>query len=249
MSTKINHGRIKRRATLEQALAELVRIRPAFIQEARKAVATVIARKLAFGRDLAENYCFVDEDRNRWSRNRVLGQIEDAYRNQDNAIKTMNWDFIGSVSVLPFRGDVLMLTYWRNHAPFARLIEDAGFTDYHYQNSTDRPDTISEAEWDTRRDAWDEALPTGRAVDVAFEFQLVDWYDILSARYDTDLIRACAPSEKARKERVAYHLTEIEQFHGCDTTQGAMRIVRKVREIYPERVPSIHLCATPLQEV
>ncbi|HHR0467659.1 TPA: hypothetical protein ACSXXV_002287 [Pseudomonas aeruginosa] len=43
MSTKINHGRIKRRATLEQALAELVRIRPAFIQEARKAVATVIA--------------------------------------------------------------------------------------------------------------------------------------------------------------------------------------------------------------
>ncbi|WP_256837310.1 hypothetical protein [Pseudomonas aeruginosa] len=128
MSTKINHGRIKRRATLEQALAELVRIRPAFIQEARKAVATVIARKLAFGRDLAENYCLVDEDRNRWSRNHVLGQIEDAYRNQDNTIKTMNWDFIGSVSVLPFRGDVLMLTYWRNHAPFARLIEDAGFT-------------------------------------------------------------------------------------------------------------------------
>lgn len=79
MSTKINHGRIKRRATLEQALAELVRIRPAFIQEARKAVATVIARKLAFGRDLAENYCLVDEDRNRWSRNHVLGQIEDAY--------------------------------------------------------------------------------------------------------------------------------------------------------------------------
>ncbi|ELY3120202.1 hypothetical protein SMD90_005100, partial [Pseudomonas aeruginosa] len=244
-----NHGRIKRRATLEQALAELVRIRPAFIQEARKAVATVIARKLAFGRDLAENYCLVDEDRNRWSRNHVLGQIEDAYRNQDNTIKTMNWDFIGSVSVLPFRGDVLMLTYWRNHAPFARLIEDAGFTDYHYQNSTDRPDTISEAEWDTRRDAWDEALPTGRAVDVAFEFQLVDWYDIISARYDADLIRACAPSEKARRERVAYHLTEIEQFHGCDTTQGAMRIVRKVREIYPDRVTSIHLCATPLQEV
>ncbi|MDI6671748.1 hypothetical protein QMA79_18215 [Pseudomonas aeruginosa] len=249
MSTKINHGRIKRRANLEQALAELVRIRPAFIQEARKAVATVIARKLAFGRDLAENYCFVDEDRNRWSRNHVLGQIEDAYRNQDNTIKAMNWDFIGSVSVVPFRGDVLMLTYWRNHAPFARLIEDAGFTDYHYQNSTDRPDTISEAEWDTRRDAWDEALPTGRAVDVAFEFQLVDWHDILSARYDANLIRTCAPSEKDRIERVAYHLTEIEMFQGCVTALDAVRITKKVRELFPERVSSIHLCENPLQDV
>ncbi|HCJ7406046.1 TPA: hypothetical protein NVL60_002577 [Pseudomonas aeruginosa] len=249
MSTKINHGRIKRRANLEQALAELVRIRPAFIQEARKAVATVIARKLAFGQDLAENYCFVDEDRNRWSRNHVLGQIEDAYRNQDNTIKTMNWDFIGSVSVVPFRGDVLMLTYWRNHAPFARLIEDTGFTDYHYQNSTDRPDTISEAEWDTRRDAWDEALPTGRAVDVAFEFQLVDWHDILSARYDANLIRTCAPSKKDRIERVAYHLTEIEMFQGCVTALDAVRITKKVRELFPERVSSIHLCENPLQDV
>lgn len=248
MSTQIYHGRIKRNATLDQVHADLVGIRPEYVRTAREAIATVMARKLAFGRDLAENLCLIDPECNHWSRKRVVAKFEDAYRHQDDTLKALNWDFTCSVSVIPYRGDVLMLTHWRNYSQFAELIERAGFMDFHYQNSTDKPDSISEAEWDARRDAWDEAMPSGRAAEVAFQFQLVSWIDVLSARYDSDLIRACAPTEQTRRERVAYHLTEAEQIAHCTTPSEAMRIHRKVRELYPNRVPTVHLSSTPLQE-
>jgi hypothetical protein len=32
------------------------------------------------------------------------------------------------------------------------------FTDFHYQNQTDRPEAITEEEWDKRRDTWDKIM-------------------------------------------------------------------------------------------
>lgn len=248
MSTKINHGRIMRNANLEQALAALAKARPEFVREARKAVASVIARKLAFGRDLAENISLLDEDRNRWTRERISEQFEQAYRNQDEWTKSISWDFTFSVSVVPHGGNVLMLTFGANHPQFKSLIEQAGFTDYHYQNFTDRPDKISESEWAARATAWEEALPTGRAVDVAFEFHLATWFDLLTVRYDSALIRSCKPSEQQRRQYVAQHLTEIEEFRGSSTVEGGARIFRKVRQLAPARAVHVLLSTCPLED-
>lgn len=237
-----------RNANLEQALAALVRARPTFVDQARRSVAAVFARKLAFGRDLAENFSFVDEDRNRWYRKSVDLQFETAYRNQDDWLKTMSWDFTYSVAVLPYKNHILMLTYGSSHPDFKSLIEDAGFTDYHYQNSTDRPDEISESEWGEREAAWNCALPTGRAVDSAFEFSLASWTDLLPVKHDSRLIRSCVPSEQQRKEYVAQHLTEIEEFRGNSTVEAGARIFRRVRQLAPARVEHIRLSSSPLQD-
>lgn len=237
-----------RNASLEQALAALAKARPEFVREARKAVASVIARKLAFGRDLAENISLLDEDRNRWSRENIAEQFEQAFRNQDDWSKSISWDFTFSVSVVPHDGHVLILTYGANRPEFKTLIEQAGFKDFHYQNQTDRPDDICEAEWAARAKTWDEALPTGRAVDVAYEFHLATWMDLLTVRYDASLIRSREPSEQQRREYVAQHLTEIEEFRGCSTIEGGARIFRKVRQLAPARVNHVFLSPCPLRD-
>ncbi|HEJ2342363.1 TPA: hypothetical protein ACKRQV_001267 [Pseudomonas aeruginosa] len=249
MSTKINHGRIMRNANLEKALAALVRARPLFVEQARRSVAAVFARKLAFGRDLAENFSFLDEDRNRWCRKNVDQQFDTAYRNQDDWLKTMSWDFTYSVAVLPYENHVLMLTYGSGHPDFRSLIESAGFTDYHFQNSTDRPDDVSALEWEEREAAWDSALPTGRAVDSAFEFSLASWTDLLPVKHDSRLIRSCEPSEQQRREYVAQHLTELEEYRGCSTVEGGASIFRRVRQLAPARVEHIRLSSSPLLNV
>ncbi|HBO6305190.1 TPA: hypothetical protein L4741_004761 [Pseudomonas aeruginosa] len=247
MSTKIHHGRIMRNATLEKALATLVRIRPDFVRASQEAVAKVLARKIVFGRDLAENYTPIDEDRDHWSAKAVCSRFDEARQNPEDTLKTLDWDFTCSVSVIPHRGDVLMLTYWSNHDAFSDLIESVGFSRYVYQNSTDKPDSISEEEWESRRIAWDEALPTGRAVDVGFEFSLCTWFDLAMVKYDTDLIAASIPSEDARRERVAQHLIEREVSYGLKTVSEVWRAQRKVRALLPERMRAIHLSQSPLQ--
>lgn len=42
-----------------------------------------------------------------------------------------------------------------------KIAEKYGWEDFHYQNSTDAPDYISEDEWNNRRDVWNRLLPIG----------------------------------------------------------------------------------------
>ncbi|HHH9443079.1 TPA: hypothetical protein ACP32N_005067 [Pseudomonas aeruginosa] len=248
MSTKIYNGRIMRNATLEQALAELVRLRPQFVRESQAALARVFARKIAFGRDLAENFCPIDEDGTGRSARGVFGKFDEARRFQDDAFKTLDWDFTCTVSVIPHRGDILALTHWRDHKPYSELIETGGFSRYVYQDSTDKPESISEEEWESRRVAWDQALPTGRPIDVGFEFSLATWLDLSLVKYDSALIAASLPSDAARRDRVAHHLTEHEVTYGLKSIKEVWRAQRKVRELFPQRVANIHLSPTPLLE-
>lgn len=44
---------------------------------------------------------------------------------------------------------------------FEEFLTFDGVAEYHYQNSSDGPDDISEEDWDARRKAWDRVLPIG----------------------------------------------------------------------------------------
>lgn len=55
----------------------------------------------------------------------------------------------------PYQGHVYGMYYTENRA-FNRLWKDQpGITDFHYQDSTDRPEHLSDATWDHRRHVWD----------------------------------------------------------------------------------------------
>lgn len=44
---------------------------------------------------------------------------------------------------------------------YQTLFQTCQIKDFHYQNQTDKPDDISDSEWNFRKDTWDILLPTG----------------------------------------------------------------------------------------
>lgn len=54
---------------------------------------------------------------------------------------------------------VKAFTSRRDYEPvIEQLCDEFGGEEFHYQNQTERPDSLTEAEWDERRDFWDAAL-------------------------------------------------------------------------------------------
>lgn len=61
---------------------------------------------------------------------------------------------------------VMMIAFGQDFADFMEnipdgLLEKYEVEDYHYQNQTDKPDGVSESEWDERERYWDEVMPSG----------------------------------------------------------------------------------------
>jgi hypothetical protein len=65
MSTKIYNGLILRSCTLEQALGKLRGIREQCVQAGRKATAALVAERLVFNCDMAQNYCEIPPEQHR----------------------------------------------------------------------------------------------------------------------------------------------------------------------------------------
>lgn len=79
------------------------------------------------------------------------------------------------------------------------LISKYGIRDYHYQNQTDRPDGISEAEWDKRRDEWDVIMPSGIPSKDGLAARVLDemrfMLEVSRKEYDPETPRAKRPIE------------------------------------------------------
>lgn len=50
------------------------------------------------------------------------------------------------------------------------------FVDFHYQNSTDRPDDVSEDDWQARIAKWDEIMPSSVPAKDGFVYTILDQY-------------------------------------------------------------------------
>lgn len=72
-----------------------------------------------------------------------------------------DWDLETSVSIFPLKsGKVIGILYTQDAIPALGRFFDkqAWVKDYHYQNSSDRPKSISARVWNQRRKDWEEAL-------------------------------------------------------------------------------------------
>jgi hypothetical protein len=80
-----------------------------------------------------------------------------------------------------------------------RLFLNKNLEDFHYQNSTDRPENISEKEWSDRESLWDEILGHEAPSDKGFLYNFMTYrnFDLLMWR------NALAESDKRRKENEA----------------------------------------------
>ena len=73
-------------------------------------------------------------------------------------------------------GDIYGYYFDADKKEYNDLIEPF-YTDFHYQNNSDRPSDITEEEWDFRREKWDELLKD-RFMDTGFTYEIVSGDDL-----------------------------------------------------------------------
>ncbi|MCH6469874.1 hypothetical protein [Sinomonas terrae] len=111
--------------------------------------------------------------------------------------------FEASIGDDPETGRLHLLVFADNPQYENTLDDMEGVEEYGYWNNTDRPDGLSEAEWDARREAWDRVMPSGVPVEHMLAFTLRGKYSprMLSLISDrSPLVPELAPTpvERAR---------------------------------------------------
>lgn len=179
MSTKIFNGLILRNSSLETALDTLKLMRQKCIPVMKAATAKQIAKRIALKNDMRENYILI-EKKTEYVFASVLEEFHEAERTvKGRGTRNTTWDATFDICLIPDGRDILALSYFENNKEYTSLLEEAGFEDYSYQNSTDKPEVISENEWDERHARWNTALPRSTApCEVGLTYSVIHWDDI-----------------------------------------------------------------------
>jgi len=211
MSTKIYNGLILKNATLEDAVTKLKAIKRASVKSAQDAIRRFCVKKIANNLDLAANVLPI-------SGAPVLATAESLQQSLSSGMiavlcegyRSVDWDYSFSISLIPYRGDVLALYYIENDAGYTEVLSQIGFEDFSYQNSTDKPDHISDEEWNSRANVWEEAL-VGTPAECGVSYEVVSWHDYRFVPSGRLRILENLPTEESRRKYVAVRLIDQEE--------------------------------------
>ena len=95
------------------------------------------------------------------------------YDSEDDA------DYDVNVCIFPLEDKMLAIYYAHNDELYNILIENPAFSDYGYWNNTDKPNHLTDEEWEQRRIDWDNAMP-GCGIPRVAGITL----DVISSKYD-----------------------------------------------------------------
>jgi hypothetical protein len=127
---------------------------------------------------------------------------------------TCSWTFIphrGVLLCLLFTERVELMEAWKK----VHLVKD-----WHYQNSTDRPDEVSEEEWDRRAKDWHDALGRKVPAEVGFSTDLFSTYSTPHAT--PEMVIKAVPDYSTRLSNMARNIVASEH-------------LRDMGEISPEK--------------
>jgi len=246
LSTKIYNGLILRNASLEESLARPKGIRSQCVSIGQSFVAREVARRITLEKDLAENYCRIEKGQSAfWDIHEELLKAEVDVMGR--GVRSVDWDATLSVCLIPSQGNVLALFYCEGGLDYPVQLKAAGFEDYHYQDSTDRPDDVSAEVWLERQEAWNQALPSrSRPLEVGLEYQIVSWDCLRIALFDQELVASCAPSPEIRRREVAMRLAELGPGEKLDiNVNGMTQVFRRLVELAKLRQDSVLLAENP----
>ncbi|MGF6281954.1 hypothetical protein ABH908_000013 [Pseudomonas frederiksbergensis] len=241
MSTRINHGHIIRNCTLSEMLDRLKTIRPQCVEMAQNAIAKEIAKKRTFWLDMDVNYLPFPRQKFEAPFLRLISVLKDERAKTARGERSVDWDFTLSVCLIPWGDDLLALHYLENNPGFLEVLKGIGFEDFHYQNSTNRPDSISEQDWEERSATWARALDKDVPASVGLTYEIVRWDDAEGALWNTDLILASTPDDQSRREDVAICLigTDIERYD--EEKHHLFKYVQMAKEAAKLRAPHVFL--------
>lgn len=88
----------------------------------------------------------------------VKSEIEDRYKKiEEKRMRDPDYDFYFTLQILPIRGKILAMAFCERKI-LEKLDGISWLKPYPYWNSTEKPDNISDKEWEQRRIDWDKAL-------------------------------------------------------------------------------------------
>jgi hypothetical protein len=152
-----------------------------------------------------------------------------------NARVPYDLNFEYSVLLFPLENKTLMMFFCQNIKFHRHFMSLPYVSDYHYQNSSDKPENISQEDWNKRSSDWDTVLGGngwGRPIDngLQFTFNSNDVYfrTLVSLKH----IKKAIPSPMDRKFSI-YKLREVSKLKGePDVISKVGSLLRKINKQY-----------------
>ena len=100
-----------------------------------------------------------------------------------------NPDYSAKILYIPHNDDILAM-FFGPYLYEKYIFDNDNFSDYHYQNQTDKPDDITDEDWEQREQDWSEAIgPDYIPINHGLEFTFLDCQSVdidvrMSKEYD-----------------------------------------------------------------
>ena len=160
------------------------------------------------------------------------------------------FDFDTSLCVFPLSRKILAVPICNNERLINALSENENITEYGYWNNTDKPDNVSNREWNTRKSDWDKALPgIGVLRENGFIFDLIDtMWDAYDFVYNVETIYPFLTdvntliSRVAKSKLLSEKYNEFRNEESANESYPGMRTYFKARDYvrdHPDEVENM----------
>ena len=160
------------------------------------------------------------------------------------------FDFDTSLCVFPLSRKILAVPICNNERLMNALLENENITAYGYWNNTDKPDNVSNREWNTRKKDWDKALPSiGVLRENGFIFDLIDtMWDAYDFVYNVETIYPFLTdvntliSRVAKSKLLSEKYNEFMKEESANESYPVMRTYFKARDYvkdHPDEVENM----------
>lgn len=164
MSTKIYNGVVCKSNSMEEILQKFIKIREEAVKKHNE---QLTVDELVF---------FIEQnglkDKHVYD---IYNRLEENISNRCRNIFDINFNF--SIVLFPYKKKIYGIYFTDNAKEDYELISDL-FDDYHYQDQCDKPEHISEEEWEERYNVWDELLGYDRISSRGFLYTFCCSYDL-----------------------------------------------------------------------
>lgn len=180
MSTKIYNGyRFKEPVTLQQVQSFTQRLREKLAPLAKQEYCKAIIREIVEMIDMNQyGYFTTCHYFHKFEKSSLFRASCRYYDERISLLKSKNKrdpdvDFDFSICIIPLQSkdSTLILLYTEQSFLRKAFVEFPEIEEYHYQNQSDKPDEITEADWDIRRKDWDEGLGDFAPIEVGLEYR------------------------------------------------------------------------------
>lgn len=123
------------------------------------------------------------------------------FRNQlDRFHPYSEYDFYCSVMLFPSKNNLLALVITEDEEVKEMFVEMEEIEEYPYWDNTDRPDNMTDKEWEKRRDEWDKTIGYKRLSEVGFQYNIIEDLFLLRNKVEWESIQKYirSPEERAK---------------------------------------------------